>query len=1823
MNHKSPSETLYEQEDVPGCRVLEMQYSPENCHSTRELIREYIWRFCDVRDIQRIDMDLKVKGREDIRSARLTFFTHAQARQAEWRINHLDTVQLNPKLGKTLLCYPVLFSLCVEGNPREIGRWEKEPKQKIVERWRSPGWMKQETNDMGHEMLQIQVVEAKKGCFSDPVEKKYDTDYAFQLPYRGIHDVSFSVPTDGEDFCPSMKMRLIHPPDVFRWDLDIETLHKNLKRMDNWEYRCTTCNVRNKEEESCESCGDKNNIVTESPGNITAECPMGISCKNPECQKHLRRDLFAGNNGKTWINPLLRCSLQPKVTDLKDTLVQWKLHCRTFDEPETHLLQHIGECWVWVITFYTMDMEAFENFKNEIQGSVQVTEPDEIHLWQRNLPMTSSNTKVQKTYRLPKQVTIQLGINLWDSNIWPDAKANLEKYLLEDSDSLLKFDDGIDRFNQVFALQCILACFPSPIIREEILPYYQTGPMIDPDPGPSRKNRFFTHLQKTYTKKGDNEATGRRKSNNQRRKMRIAPHSPNSPKLAWAIKDENGKVRKDCLQVNYCMLALHKMREKFFDDERKYTNWFNRHHDKDTEQNRWTDTPGPSYYINQTLGRHPEAFLHRAEDFYSWRDYQNDISKHSKRENLQENKIWIKDIYVTPTRIDWRLKLDEDCRLFRDQIADSEYCCRVHLQEDWCPNKGHRKPWFWKRGVGFNIAARILMDNTERGSGIPMIGGFRFRHMFYSDKQVKDSAYWAFAEWNERMLGPKFGQLACRPRYGPQLAEEVVNSLSNWKKITNIGKKMARAALYVSGGVGVPWRVEEDQVEYIQDRYAKDGRMLTDGCGLISDSFVKDYIQKHDRFRLKNVAMIQGKYKGCKGMWSVLPREVFQNVLDKDDRRLQAANKKVPIRKLTKDLVMILPDSMVKFDTKDKIPPEMEVKTTRVTGCAMTSREVIGVMAAHDTNFMTLKKYQTDYCTLLNRVLSGEVRAAKSYLEELRNFGQLNTLRHLDQNRRSATWQRDWDDFWEKLKFNKADHSKSIKEAYVKLKNGFKIMLRYPSVRMKAIVDWTGTLEPGEIFIKTQILESATQDMRHTNFEWSCPKCLTKKNKKLMTCVRCNFRRQTRKDEFLVYEGDVGLMKNPCLHATSWIRAKAVYNQYLDKLFPHAEVFLFCGKPSAEYCLVNKLSGGDLDGDDFLVVTQKDLLPKLHFDKVRELLYDEVAPVKHEGLPTNEECVDFFVNYQTDDMVSIISQYHEAWSNKKNGILNKQCLELAKLHSVAIDYAKNNNKVEIDDKPHLKRIKFPHYLGYPQTMSQKYPLSLKGKLWDSCFIPQVLKDDYMWYKRNFGSMEKQLPRRELKKRPIRQQPYCSDCGNRTFRNKRLLEEHYKTPEHTIRKQQNLEKLGLRGSMAHPHIPASHQHLVNVRIPRKIPQQVSNMGRSSIPPYIAKKERDNSGYRGNPPVRNYKRQEVKWERHWNEERSWPPPVQQEEACYDGGELWDADLSFQYIVHTEAGSEWKPVEDLNTVLELNAIWREHLKGNADDLTWTCEKSSYVYDLRHKVRRRGTTRPLRWGTLQVLENSKTAHLVNDLSAETLKKWCGYIEKEQIPPPKTYRSRAHYAQNPRASNVQHFNHQPVTYNTHKTTYPSSNYLAPLPSIESKQPPSSNASSEPLGISKIDGDPPLIKKIAKKEEERILDPSAKPFLPTIIQGTHIPGISQGNNFPDRRKTHPPQYSIWRNTSSFNPLWMSSAQPPLSAPPYLSRNRHYSLDKPPRPTEMDEVDITRDIQYLSTKEKIEEITNAPLTFEQINVLSKMWVQIRGIESPQDILRRFMNEQILN
>merc|ERR1719233_2608622 len=412
------------------------------------------------------------------------------------------------------------------------------------------------------------------------------------------------------------------------------------------------------------------------------------------------------------------------------------------------------------------------------------------------------------------------------------------------------------------------------------------------------------------------------------------------------------------------------------------------------------------------------------------------------------------------------------------------------------------------------------------------------------------------------------------------------------------------------------------------------------------------------------------------------------------------------------------------------------------------------------------------------------------------------------------------------------------------------------------------------------------------------------------------------------------------------------------------------------------------------------------FNEDIEPIAQEGKTVIHDGIPTNEERRNYFVNFQADNIVSLISHYHESWPNKLNGVLNEECLELARLYLAQLEDSKRSVRVDLDSKPHLKRIKYPHYLRYPQTMSQKYTSSLKGKLWDSCFVPRVLRDeDSLWYKRNFGSIDKKLPRKALRRKPRKTPPYCKDCGNRTFLNKALLEEHYKTTEHMIRRQEKLQdSLGLKGNIVTAQVSASHsatgQNSQNRSLqheqPKEVPQSASieESGESSNPPSIRPKASSlqSSNNRGTTPpavAREGKRRcsdlESQEINHWNDNGTW---------LEDGLSNQQKELCFQFLVNSETGPKWNSVEDLTTVLALNTIFIEYQKGNTDELVWRCEKFGYVYDLRRKTMSRRNLTALRWGTQEVLDRSNTARFVTNLAAATLNHWCGYIESSQACP-------------------------------------------------------------------------------------------------------------------------------------------------------------------------------------------------------------------------------------
>lgn len=203
-----------------------------------------------------------------------------------------------------------------------------------------------------------------------------------------------------------------------------------------------------------------------------------------------------------------------------------------------------------------------------------------------------------------------------------------------------------------------------------------------------------------------------------------------------------------------------------------------------------------------------------------------------------------------------------------------------------------------------------------------------------------------------------------------------------------------------------------------------------------------------------------------------------------------------------------------------------------------------------------------------------------------------------------------------------------------------------------------------------------------------------------------------------------------------------VYYQELDEMFD-GEVLVFSA--SNQFCKtsqVHKLSGGDLDGDDFLCVIQIDLLP-LKNEIIKCMEYDADKPKKMSGYVDISMCVEYWLNYQINDCVGIIADLHETFSDYELGVGSPQCLELAKSHSKAVDYAKTGIAAKIPKNVGIpfpvSIIQYPHHMGKHQSISYK-STSIKGILYNSVRIPNKLWRDKEFRKQynlknnhNYGS----------------------------------------------------------------------------------------------------------------------------------------------------------------------------------------------------------------------------------------------------------------------------------------------------------------------------------------------------------------------------------------------------------------------------------------------------------------------------------------------------------
>ncbi|KAK4229040.1 RNA-dependent RNA polymerase [Podospora fimiseda] len=118
-------------------------------------------------------------------------------------------------------------------------------------------------------------------------------------------------------------------------------------------------------------------------------------------------------------------------------------------------------------------------------------------------------------------------------------------------------------------------------------------------------------------------------------------------------------------------------------------------------------------------------------------------------------------------------------------------------------------------------------------------------------------------------------------------------------------------------------------------------------------------------------------------------------------------------------------------------------------------------------------------------------------------------------------------------------------------------------------------------------------------------------------------------------------------------------------------------------------SGGDLDGDDFFVIWDQRLLPSEWAHQPMD--YTPPDPViEKKGASIVDSLASFFVLFMKNDRLPLIAHAHLATADiSQDGAREEKCIQLAQLHSVAVDYVKSgvpakwSKELDPKDWPHF------------------------------------------------------------------------------------------------------------------------------------------------------------------------------------------------------------------------------------------------------------------------------------------------------------------------------------------------------------------------------------------------------------------------------------------------------------------------------------------------------------------------------------------------------------
>ncbi|KAI1439996.1 RdRP-domain-containing protein [Annulohypoxylon stygium] len=167
--------------------------------------------------------------------------------------------------------------------------------------------------------------------------------------------------------------------------------------------------------------------------------------------------------------------------------------------------------------------------------------------------------------------------------------------------------------------------------------------------------------------------------------------------------------------------------------------------------------------------------------------------------------------------------------------------------------------------------------------------------------------------------------------------------------------------------------------------------------------------------------------------------------------------------------------------------------------------------------------------------------------------------------------------------------------------------------------------------------------------------------------------------------------RSPALHPGDIQVRRAVVPPLGHPLRSLSNCIAFSRKGSRD--LPSQLSGGDLDGDIYNIIWDSVAVDSSE----REFPPADYPLVKPKNIGrevTREDMTDFFVDFMATDQLGVIATKHMIIADMKDaGTRDQECLVLAELHSIGVDYSKSGIPIDVNKLRGLTRTKYrPEFL---------------------------------------------------------------------------------------------------------------------------------------------------------------------------------------------------------------------------------------------------------------------------------------------------------------------------------------------------------------------------------------------------------------------------------------------------------------------------------------------------------------------------------------------------